>query len=437
MQGGRYLSRVMTIDVEREPRPRLTRRAGSAVDWLARPKAGFTEPQDRRAHLLAWLLLFIIVLCVAALFVVLTFNPTGSPRRGLYILLVIGLLVLAALAYGLNRTGHYRVSAGMAVALAAIGPWASAMLDPAVTRGDFVPLAYVVLPVLLASVLLRPLITGVLAALQLCALALVPLVVPATASINWPSLVSFVAFTSVLSVAASAVSRRDLTQIDEQRRKLAISEAQLRELSIRDPLTNLFNRRYLEETLNREVGRAERENVPLGIIILDIDHFKRLNDTLGHAAGDAVLQELGTLLSRTVRSADIACRYGGEEFVLVLPDASLETARVRAELVRDAVKNLHVEHDRLVLGTVTVSLGVAVYPDHGQNGACVLKSADAALYLAKDQGRDRVVVAAGAGGRVWCDEVADARGVVETATTETVRPGESGQQEGRVNEPSR
>lgn len=411
-QSGRYRLRVMTIPFEHRLRSRLAGRAGSVVDWLVRPADGFAEPQDRRAHLLAWLLLFIIVLSVAALVLVLIFNPTSSPRRGLYLLLVIGLMVLAVVAYRLNQMGHYGISAGMAVALAAIGPWGSAMLDPAVTHGDFVPLTYVVLPVLLASVLLRPLVTGVLAALQLCVLALVPLVVPATVSINWPSFISFVAFTSVLSVAASVVSRRDLAQIGEQTRQLATSEARLRELSIHDPLTGLFNRRYLEETLLREMRRAEREDAPLSIIMMDIDHFKRFNDTLGHAAGDALLQDLGALLSRTVRAADVACRYGGEEFVLVLPDASLEVATARAELVRDAVKSLHVVLDAVALGTVTVSLGVAVFPDHGCDGESVLRSADSAMYRAKDQGRDQVVIASGDGSRLVCDLAGDANGVV-------------------------
>lgn len=176
---------------------------------------------------------------------------------------------------------------------------------------------------------LSPWVTGALAAVQLCVLALVPLFVPATDSIIWASLLSLVAITSVLAASADVVSRRDLAQIDEQTRQFAASEARLLELSVRDPLTNLFNRRYLEETLKREVGRTEREQTTLGIIMLDVDHFKRINDTFGHAAGDAVLQRLGKLLSRSVREVDVACRYGGEEFVLVLPGVSLEVAKVR------------------------------------------------------------------------------------------------------------
>ena len=401
----------MTIPLEHEQRHRLVGRTGSVAGRLARPAAGFSDPRDRRAHLLAWLLLLIILLTVAML-VLVVLSPASSPQRGLYIGLIIGLLVPEVVAFLLNQRGHYGISAGIAVTLAAIGPWGSAILDPAVSRGDFVPLTFMVLPVLLASVLLRPAVTSVLAVLQLCVLALVPLAFPATASINWPSFISFVAFTSALSIAASVVSRRDLAQIDQQTHELATSEAQLRELSIRDPLTNLFNRRFMEEALMREVRRAERGHVPLSIIMMDIDHFKRFNDTLGHAAGDALLHDLGALLPQTIRAADIACRYGGEEFVLVLPDASLEVATARAELVRDAVKNLHVVRSGLELGAVTISLGVAAFPDHGCDAESVLRSADSALYRAKDQGRDQVVVASGDGRRLVCDSAADASGSV-------------------------
>ena len=350
-------------------------------------------PEGRRAHLLAWLQLAILLLACAALALVLIVGPTNSSRYWPYVLLISALIVFDLAAYRLNWTGKYRMSAALTVMAATIGPWGSAALDPTVFRGDFVPLTYVVLPVLLSSVLLHPAATTTLAAFQVAVLALVARFVPATASVNWPSLVSFVGFTSALSILASVVSQRDLAQIDRQTQQLALSEANMRELSIRDPLTNLYNRRYMEETLAREIQRAAREGTPLGVVMIDIDYFKRFNDGFGHAAGDALLQELGKELSAQVRSSDVACRYGGEEFVLIMPDASLEVARLRAERVRDVVKHLRVEHDGRALGTVTVSLGVAVFPDHGSGGEAVLESADSALYRAKREGRDCVVAA--------------------------------------------
>jgi diguanylate cyclase (GGDEF)-like protein len=128
--------------------------------------------------------------------------------------------------------------------------------------------------------------------------------------------------------------------------------------------------------------------------MMDIDHFKRFNDKYGHAAGDELLKEMGKLLYAHIRMADIACRYGGEEFVLVLPDASLEVSRQRAERLRQEVKQLRLKIKNQNMGAITVSLGVAVFPDNGSSGKALLKSADAALYLAKRAGRDRVVMAA-------------------------------------------
>jgi len=178
---------------------------------------------------------------------------------------------------------------------------------------------------------------------------------------------------------------------------LALANLKLRETlrhqSIRDPLTGLFNRRYMEETLERETRRVARAQRPLGIIMLDVDHFKLFNDTFGHDAGDSLLREFGNFLRAHVRGEDVACRYGGEEFTLILPEASLEVTRQRAEHLRGDIKHLHAQYHDQPLGAVALSLGVAVFPDHGSTGEAVLKAADAALYRAKREGRDRVVVA--------------------------------------------
>jgi diguanylate cyclase (GGDEF)-like protein len=178
---------------------------------------------------------------------------------------------------------------------------------------------------------------------------------------------------------------------------LGLANVQLREIlrsqSIHDPLTGLFNRRYMEETLEREVHRARRGHQPMAILMMDVDGFKHQNDAFGHDAGDAVLRQIAGLFQGKLRREDIACRYGGEEFVLVLPDASLESAARRAEQLRVAVKEMRVPHNDLVLGPITISIGVAAFPDHGENAAGLLKAADAALYEAKGAGRDRVSVA--------------------------------------------
>ncbi len=168
----------------------------------------------------------------------------------------------------------------------------------------------------------------------------------------------------------------------------------LRDQAIRDSLTGLFNRRYMEETLEREVHRSSRRSNSLSVMMLDADHFKQFNDLYGHEAGDLLLRALGSHLKSSLRGEDIACRYGGEEFALILPDTPLKVALKRAEELREGVASLVVQHRRQSLGKMTISIGVASAPEHGRNGEAVLRAADAALYRAKAEGRNRVCSAA-------------------------------------------
>ncbi len=186
---------------------------------------------------------------------------------------------------------------------------------------------------------------------------------------------------------------RDITERKQAQDALLKSQALLREQSVRDHLTGLFNRRYMEETLERELLRAARKQLSLGIIMLDVDNLKQFNDTWGHAAGDEILRELGSLLLRQVRGEDIACRYGGDEFILILPDATREVTRERAELICELAKQFHLRFEAQSLAAVTLSLGVAVFPEHGITSTGILRAVDAALYSAKHDGRGRVVVA--------------------------------------------
>lgn len=166
----------------------------------------------------------------------------------------------------------------------------------------------------------------------------------------------------------------------------------LRNQAIRDSLTGLYNRRYLEESTTRELNRAARLGAPLGIIMIDIDHFKEFNDTYGHDAGDILLRELGIILQTSIRGEDIASRYGGEEFTVVLPETSLGDTRRRADQLREEVKHLNLQYKRQPLRGITISIGVAVFPEHGSSVETLLRKADEALYHAKAEGRDLVVV---------------------------------------------
>ncbi len=197
------------------------------------------------------------------------------------------------------------------------------------------------------------------------------------------------------------------TEISNEKLQLAVTVAErlaltlaslrlretLRQQAIRDPLTGLFNRRYMTESLERELYRAARQKVKVGVIMLDLDNFKNLNDLYGHAVGDAMLRSLGHLLENRVRKEDIACRYGGEEFVVILPDTLMNEAHMRAEQIRQEIQDLDTNYLGQSYGNVSASLGVAVFPDHGSTAETILHAADTALYQAKLGGRNRVIVA--------------------------------------------
>jgi diguanylate cyclase (GGDEF)-like protein/PAS domain S-box-containing protein len=193
---------------------------------------------------------------------------------------------------------------------------------------------------------------------------------------------------SIIADSAAAVT---------EQLSLILANLRLRETlknqSIRDPQTGLFNRRYMEDSLDRELSRAERSGKPLVVAMLDLDHFKTLNDRFGHSAGDAVLREWSDLLKSKFRGSDIVCRYGGEEFVIILPEITLDNAHQRLEQLRLELQRIAVRQDGQSITSVTVSIGMALYPVHGRTNHGLLQAADQALYKAKELGRNCVVIA--------------------------------------------
>lgn len=163
--------------------------------------------------------------------------------------------------------------------------------------------------------------------------------------------------------------------------------------SIRDSLTGLFNRRYMDVTLKRELERSIRRRSVLSVVMMDIDHFKQYNDEMGHDAGDILLQSMGAYLNSHIRASDVACRYGGEEFLLIFPDTDIKTAQMRSEQIRIGLKEMRVEHHGRFLDPISISMGVAAFPEHGNTSEELLKAVDTAMYSAKNRGRDNVFVA--------------------------------------------
>jgi diguanylate cyclase (GGDEF)-like protein len=176
---------------------------------------------------------------------------------------------------------------------------------------------------------------------------------------------------------------------------LSLSNIMLRETlrnqSIRDKLTGLYNRRYLEETFDRELQRNKRKSATFALLMLDVDHFKNFNDTLGHEAGDLVLQSLGQVFINTIRGEDIVCRFGGEEFVMVLSEISSAEALERAQYLHEKVNQIHLKMAENLIGPITLSIGIAMYPEHGTTLEALIHASDLALYKAKNTGRNKTV----------------------------------------------
>lgn len=191
--------------------------------------------------------------------------------------------------------------------------------------------------------------------------------------------------------AAEAALHETNRQLHARIEEIGRLQVALQELAVRDSLTGLYNRRYLDETLEREVSRARREGIPLSLVMLDIDYFKRVNDTYGHQVGDQALRMLASILLSDIRAEDVACRYGGEEFLILLPNMPLGAAIQRAEAWRKSVEELSVAMGDFNI-TFTISLGVAAYPEHGKTPDDLTRCADQALYRAKHEGRNQVAV---------------------------------------------
>jgi diguanylate cyclase (GGDEF)-like protein len=363
------------------------------LHWLSEPKATLPEPDQRRSRLLAWLVLALFVLSLVSFVLLLTTVLNSPGFRAGDAFFAGAVAVVLGVAFWQNRMGHLRVASWLTVAAVLLGTWGTVFVDPAGLVNNSLPLIFPVIAILVAALLLSTLASLILAAADLLALGLIAVLDPALIALPWVWILVLVFLLSAAGVLANLVMRKDRDQLERQGRQLIESEALLQEQSVRDPLTGLFTRRYLEETLERELRRSERDHLPLGVIMLDLDHFKEFNEANGRAAGDAVLLQIGLLLRAHIRSADFACRYGGEAFMVILPEAPREVTRQRAELLLDNARRVHAQHDGKTLGGVTISLGVVFYPDHGTTRVTILRSVGDALFRAKREGGDRLVVA--------------------------------------------
>jgi diguanylate cyclase (GGDEF)-like protein len=374
--------------------PRRPRILAVVWRWLILPSPSVVEPEHRlQARLLMAMLLVLITLGLFSFTLTLSgaYATPGDSKAvtSMFVWITVLAILVLAIEYGVSRTIHYQLAAVLAVGTVLSATFVTVIVNPQ----DLRSVSFLILGGLISSLFLSVRATALVFFVTFIGLLSLPAFVPDFSTSNNINALFFILTVGGLVVMAAMLRQRYLEQIDWQTQQLVESEARLRELSVRDSLTGLFNRRYLEEALALELIRAARKQYPIGIIMADIDHFKRFNDTHGHAAGDAVLVQVGNFLRTHVRSSDITCRFGGEEFILILPEASRKITQMRAEHIREDARHLHVQYEGQTLEAVTLSLGVAAFPDHGSTNDAILGAADTAMYRAKRDGRDRVVVA--------------------------------------------
>lgn len=215
---------------------------------------------------------------------------------------------------------------------------------------------------------------------------------PLTTSLSIATLSLYLLVVAKDAYARSVMLFQTRQQLRAKMEEVMALQQQLQEQSTQDPLTGLFNRRYLGDAMARELSRCARSGLPLSILLVDIDHFKRINDAFGHQAGDAVIVHLAQLLREHARAADVVCRYGGEEFLLLCPEMPLAAALERAQQYRTNFAAQPLQAGAVSIA-VTLSAGVATFPQQGESAEALIRSADQALYRAKAAGRNRIEVA--------------------------------------------
>ena len=360
---------------------------GRIVAFRSSFSAKHTLSKARDATKLLVFQLICLTLLIAI--IVLTALISHGERQLLYILLLCGLSIVIFFALLFNLNGKLVVSTWLTALWMVLGPWISIMLDPNVLAGDFLPLIYVALSIQLCSILLRLRMAIIITLVQLGAVSAFILFTPAWKTINWPSLITIIVCISVVGVIYSYFNKRQMDEIEKQHNQLLLEEAKLRVLSVRDSLTGLYNRRYMEETFDREIQRAIRKQQPLSVVMADIDGFKNINDTAGHVLGDKVLVKVSTFLMKSIRASDVACRFGGDEFCLILPDCTLEEGIKRANALRRAIEEFSAE-SKDGIAAFTLSFGVSAMPNDGMSREALLGAADIALYTSKRAGRNCV-----------------------------------------------
>lgn len=349
------------------------------------------QPLHRQVRILYVFLVALFVPLMAILVLIQFVTP--AEMRDNYRLLVVFCTLLNIFALLLLRYGEMKAASQTLVAMTMFAPWISLGFAPGFFNGDMVPLLYFIFPIMLSTLFLNFWETVIVALAQYLLLVYVVFSTGLQAYFNASGLLVFMFLLALLAVLISYVREKNIKQLAEQTMRLEKTRRNLQQQSVLDPLTGLYNRRYLEKLMDEELRFAEENAISLGFLMLDLDHFKQINESYGHDVGDRILREIGQSISKNIRQTDYLVRHGGDEMILVMPGAASDVAERRAEQFRKTIEELVIPLEGQVLDAFTVSIGVTAYPEHGRTKEELTRSADEALQQAKASGRNRVAVA--------------------------------------------
>lgn len=341
-------------------------------------------------QLLYYIQLILILFLLTTVVIVFFFTPADNfPTYASISLVTLAILCVSAF---LNLMGHYRTSLIITVTLMFAGPWVSVAYEYSMHSGDFVPLLYTIIPLQISALFFSTRAIFAIAASQTILLSLMIVSDSNRNAYNWESFICFIFVASMLGTITSYVLRKQYRKVLASQNSLATSERMLRDVSIHDPLSGLYNRRFMDETFRLLTHNPASV---FCLMMVDVDHFKVINDTYGHSCGDAIIQRVADILTSSIRKNDIACRYGGDEFLLFLPGCNSTDALDKAARIMKAIGSIPDDLDLEGEVIITASIGIAQYPENGNNRDAILKAVDDALYLAKQEGRDRIITANG------------------------------------------
>ena len=332
-------------------------------------------------YLHASLLLFLSVTAVLVIFL------TPGASLAVYLSIVLISFVLVCIATRLNLIGRYPLALCLTILIMFVAPWASILYESIAGSGDLMPMIFVIIPIQIAALFLATKAMLMISGIQTVAVIVNVIISGTKSDDNWVSVVCYVFIASLLGSVTSYLIRNQYNTLLASKEALAQNQEKLHNLSIRDALSGVYNRRYMDEMLDLLVQRPKD---PFAVLMVDVDRFKSVNDTCGHRVGDAVIQSIAAILTSVTRKNDVVCRYGGDEFLLILMGCSYEAALAKAHEIRRLASGLGCACDDPEAIPITASIGIALFPEHGTDKDSLLHAADSALYQAKEEGRNRV-----------------------------------------------